>query len=122
MHEIRQAALTFPLQTGLGGDNISPRAVARLSDPLVQWLGRILHMAETLGIWPQVWHLVMIVLIPKADGGRRPIGLFPTLIRIWMRARSPVARQWEARNALPCFFGGKGMGAQRAAWMVSFQS
>ena len=33
-----------------------------------------------------------------------------------------IARQWEARNALPCFFGGKGMGAQRAAWLCSFRA
>ena len=120
--QVRRAALTFPLQTGLGGDNIAPRAIGRLSDALLLWLCRILLAAEALGTWPAIWHLVLIVLIPKADGGRRPIGLFPTLIRIWMRARNEVARHWEARNALPCFYGGKGMGAQRAAWMSSYRA
>ena len=48
--------------------------------------------AEALGTWPAAWHLVLIVLIPKPDGDRRPIGLFPTAIRIWTRARSTVAR------------------------------
>ena len=27
-----------------------------------------------------------------------------------------MARAWEAANALPCLFGGPGMGAQRASW------
>ena len=61
-------------------------------------------------------------LIPKSDRGHRLIGLFPTLVRIWMRARSDIARMWEACNAMPCFFGGRSMGAQRASWMVAFRA
>ena len=61
----------------------------------------------------------MIILIPKADGGRRPIGLFPTIIRVWMRARAAVARQWEDDTQMPELFGGKGMGAQRASWVAA---
>ena len=37
-----------------------------------------------------------------------------------MRARAYVARAWEAAHALPCLFGGQGMGAQRAAWEAAF--
>ena len=120
--EVRRAANAFPIGSGVGGDNIAPRAIARLSDRLLEWLCLILMAAEVLGDWPAAWRLVMIVLIPKPDGGRRPIGLFPTPIRIWMRARAAVARQWEARNAMPCFFGGAGMGAQRAAWSAAFRA
>ena len=39
-----------------------------------------------------------------------------------MRARSDIARRWEARNASPSFFGGAGMGAQRAAWLAAFRA
>jgi hypothetical protein len=46
--------------------------------------------------------------------------LFPSIVRIWMRARIYVARAWEAAHALPCLFGGQGMGAQRASWEASF--
>ena len=63
---------------------------------------------------------MLIVLLPKPDGGRRPIGLFDTEIRIWMRARVAVARTWEAANKCPAIFGGSGMGAQRAAWQSAF--
>ena len=38
-----------------------------------------------------------------------------------MRARSGLARQWEAANRLPGIFGGAGMGAQRAAWQVAYR-
>lgn len=119
---VRRAATSFPAHTGLGADNIAPRAVARLSDRLLEWLIMIFHAAERLGTWPAALRLVVIVLLPKPDGGRRPIGLFATLVRIWMRCRSNIARAWEAANDLPCFFGGVGRGAQRAAWMVAFNA
>ena len=119
---VRKAAMSFPAHTGLGADNIAPRAVARLSDRLIEWLIVIFHAAERLGSWPAALRLVVIVLLPKPDGGRRPIGLFATLVRIWMRCRSYIARTWEAANELPCFFGGPGRGAQRAAWMVAFNA
>ena len=64
--------------------------------------------------------LVLIVLLPESDGGLRPIGLFPTVIRLWMRARVCIARAWESLNHLPRLFGGVGMGAQRAAWQAAF--
>ena len=120
--ELKQAALSFPADTGLGADNISPRALARLSDEALASLIRILHLAEKQGKWPKELDLVMIVLLPKPDGGSRPIGLFPTLIRVWMRARSKQARKWEADNDNEALYGGAGMGAQKAAWITAFNA
>ena len=73
-----------------------------------------------MGNWPAVLRLILIVLIPKSDGGKRPIGLFPSPIRIWWWVRSIVARKWEAAQARPSLYGGTGMGALRSAWNVSF--
>ena len=64
----------------------------------------------------------MVVLLPKPDGGRRPIGLFHSVVRLWGRARSIYVRRWEADNDMECLFGGAGKGAQRAAWQASFRS
>ena len=119
---MRAAALTFPAGTGLGGDNVSPRALARLSDEALMALAMILAAAEALGAWGQAVSLVLIVLLPKPDGGLRPIGLFPTIVRLWMRARTVHARAWEAAHAMPQLFGGAGMGAQRAAWTMAFRA
>ena len=119
---IRRAALLFPSDTGVGCDNISPRAFARLSDEALQALARLYTAFELVGDWASIINLVLIVLLPKSDGGLRPIGLFPTIIRIWMRARSDAARAWEATHARPYFFGGQGRGAQRAAWQVAFRA
>ena len=117
---IAAAAATFPADTGLGADNVSPRAVCRLSDDGLRALAHLFALFEKTGEWTEVLNLVLICLLAKADGGLRPIGLFPSPVRLWMRSRVFLARTWEAQNALPQIFGGKGMGAQRAAWEAAF--
>ncbi len=84
----------------------------------LQALCRILMAVELLGAWPDCIRLVLIVLLAKAEGGKRPIGLLPTIVRVWMRVRSPLARRWRT-GLQDCDFlyGGAGRGAQRAAWM-----
>ena len=66
--------------------------------------------------------MALIVLLPKPDGGRRPIGLLPTVIRVWMRAYSPLAREWEAEHHRDCLYAGPSMSAQRAAWLTEFHA
>jgi hypothetical protein len=39
-----------------------------------------------------------------------------------MRARALVTRAWEQLHNIPGFYGGQGMGAQRAAWQISFRA
>ena len=65
---LRRAAASFPVATGVGLDNISPRALCRLSSDSICCLCRILCAAELLGSWPQCVSLVLIVLLPKLDG------------------------------------------------------
>jgi len=117
---ICRACESFPLNTGLGGDNMSPRAVLSLSAEAIEALAVLFMLFESLGTWTDVLEFVMIVLLPKSDGGRRPIGLFCTTVRIWWRARICDVRAWEATTALPSIFGGAGMGAQKAAWQAAF--
>eukprot|EP00973_Karenia_brevis_P027521 3796324-Karenia_brevis.AAC.1 len=58
----------------------------------------------------------MVILLPKPDGGRRPIGLFPTLIRVWMRMRLVVAQQWQVEHNRNFLYAGPSCGADVAAW------
>ena len=121
-HALRSAALSFSASTGVGADNVAPRAVARLSHELLKALCAVLMATELLGAWPKRLWLVLIVLLPKPDGGRRPIGLFPSLLRIWSRARASVVRAWEVERDRPYLYGGAGKGAQRAAWQAAFRA
>ena len=82
VHELRYAANTFRPSTGLGVDIISPKAWLRLPDAALRSMSRILSAAEHLGEWPSYLSLALIVLLPKSDGGRRPIVLFSTMLRV----------------------------------------
>ena len=113
---LRWAAATFPVGTGLGWDAMHPRALCRLSDSTLLRLVAILHACERLGRWPASVWMVIIVLLPKADGGFRPIGLMPLLPRVWMRARRQIAQQWERANERPYLYAGAAKGAEVAAW------
>ena len=106
-HLVRAACVTFPCGTGLGWDKFHPRIVNRLPDGDLLALIRFFVLVELVGQWPATIGVVLICLLPKPDGGRRPIGLLPSFIRLWMRARSNIAREWARCNAAPSFFGGR---------------
>ena len=77
LKQLREALFTFPAGTGLGCDGIHPRALLRLSDEELQhWLAFFLK-CERIGSWPKGVGVVIVVLLPKADGGFRPVGLIP---------------------------------------------
>ena len=114
------AACSFPANIGLGADNVAPRAIARLSSPAIQALIALFLCFEAAGDWCMAVNLVLIVLLPKPDGGRRPIGLFPTIIRIWMRARIWAAREWERLHDHDSLFAGPDMGAQKGIFAQKF--
>jgi hypothetical protein len=114
-NDIRSAALSFPPNTGQGADGVAPRAINRLSSQAFQALIVLFLTFEATGNWCQALNLVLIVLLFKPDGGRRPIGLFPTIIRIWMRVRIACARKWERTHGNDSLFAGPDMGAQKAS-------
>ena len=66
------AAATFAPMTGLGADNVSPRAFRRLTDQALEALAHIFRACEKRGSWPSSIFAVLIVLLPKPDGGRSP--------------------------------------------------
>ena len=96
-----------------------PRSLPRLPAAAMHALLRIFMLAEVLGKWPDALGVVLVVLLPKADGGHRPIGLLPSLVRLWMRIRLPVAQAWQAAHERPFFYAGPAKGALVAAWKQS---
>ncbi|CAK0854479.1 unnamed protein product [Prorocentrum cordatum] len=52
----------------------------------------------------------------RPDGGRRLIGLLPSVIRWWMRARLDVVRAWRPPHDRPFFYAGLWRGAEVDAW------
>ena len=93
LHQFKAALFSFANDTGIGWDGVHPRALLRLPDSeLRQWMALLLK-CEREGRWPHLVGIVVVVLLPKPDGGFRPIGLLPFLPRVWMRARRDEAKQ-----------------------------
>ncbi len=113
---LRAALRSFPQATGLAWDNWHPRSLLRLSDERLDQFLDLLMEAEARGCWPPELGFVSVVLLPKPEGGFRPIGLFPWAVRIWMRVRRGAVDNWEADNERAYFHAGRGKGAHVAAW------
>ena len=60
--------------------------------------------------------MVVICLLPKPEGGFRPIGLLPWLARVWMKIRRNVVTEWERNNVRDYLYAGKAKGADVAVW------
>jgi len=94
--------------------------ITRLSHSTLLLSVTILLQCEQTGEWPAGVALVLIALLPKTDGGFRPIGLLPSPPRLWMRARRRAARRWEELNEREWMYAGKGKGTNVAAWKQAF--
>ena len=117
--DILKAARTFKAETSIGCDNFSPRSIADLSPQLRSCIADFLNVAEQEGRWPEQIATAIVHLIPKADGGRRPIGVLPTIVRIWERVRKPIVQVWLRQNARQYDWASQGRSSEAAAWHQS---
>ena len=79
---LERAARTFPEATGLGWDKMHPGVLLRCSPSVLRALVLLFLALEAAGEWPGNIGIVLVCLLPKPDGGWRPIGLLPTLVRL----------------------------------------
>ncbi len=117
--EMRRAAYSFKVGTGTGVDGVPPRHYAWLSDELLGSIMDLLMFLEEAALWPSQVSEALMRLIPKPSGGRRPIGLLASLVRLWERIRRPILRAWRVEADRPYNWMGRGRGAQRAVWVQS---
>jgi hypothetical protein len=61
---------------------------------MLDLLGLFFVQAEQVGQYPRTARYVITTLIPKADGGLRPINLFSAVYRLHSRCRSGLLRHW----------------------------
>ena len=64
----------------------------------MQTIADFVNAVESKGEWSVAMADVVMHLILKPTGGRRPIAVLASVVRIWGLARKPVIRQWAARN------------------------
>ena len=116
------ALLSFSSSTGLGWDKMHPRAWLRLGDAALRSLLHLFVLVESCGKWPEAIGHVLVVLLAKASGGFRPIGLFPSVVRVWMRIRLADAVVWQSVRERPWLYASSGKGADVAAWKQAARS
>jgi hypothetical protein len=97
----RALAATFPCTTACP-DGLPLRCFRHLSDKLLDYLGILAAGMVASGRWPVSEMVTMVVLIPKAAGGERPIALFRSMVRLIAKAYAQQSEGW-LRSATPVY-------------------
>ena len=63
-------------------DDLHPRHLALLPTDALEYVADLFELWEYLGEPVVTDPTLMVKMLPKASGGFRPIGLFPTLFRV----------------------------------------
>ena len=113
---VGKAAKTFKVKTALGIDAISPCHYSWLSDVLLERVAGPHMELEEAGMWPAQLTEAIVHLIPKLAGGRKPVGLLPSLVRAWGRAGEPAIVKWRRANQRDYDWMIEGRGAERSVW------
>ena len=114
---LREAAKGFPFKKGFSG--WLARWFLFLSDAALQGICEFFHTCERLGLWPGAVRHAMLHLIPKREGGERPIGLVDGLCRLWELVRRPLMRAWRADTWRKYDYGARGRQSTDAVWLQS---
>ena len=106
--QVQKAAVSFKTGTGEGVDSLHPRAFLWLSQPLQEAVATFLNVVEATGTWPMTVSSVLLHLIPKPSGGRRPIAPLAAIVRVWERIGKPIIRKWSEDNRHDYDWAGRG--------------
>ncbi len=114
--ELREAASMFRLGTASTFDGFACRHYAMLSDEALTVTGALLEACELLSTFPSQVRLVTTPLLEKPKGGHRPIAVYPSIYRLWAKARRTVTQGWEARHPRSYFSAAAGNGPADTVW------
>ena len=120
--DLARCAKYYSERTGRGCENVHPRWFGWLSPRLLDCFAALMMIMEASGFWPQQVMTILIALIPKSDGGRRPIGLLPAFVRLWEAVRNPHVVRWRSENTRSYNWAAKGRSAQSAVWKAALES
>ena len=89
----RAVAASLPSLTACT-DGFHVRWFRWLSEATLGHLSTLAAAMIASGTWPSSEAAVMVVLIPKATGGERPIALYRSAVRMVAKAYAGQAEQW----------------------------
>ncbi len=93
-----------------------------MDDQVLQLIIEIMVCSEILGSVPETLALVLVALIGKKGGGRRPIGLLPAIYRLWAKVRQPHVRRWEADWDRKYMAAARGKSTADVAWLRALRA
>ena len=102
-HLLRAVSLSLAKGTASTVDGFHVRHYSLLSDAALAVLATILLLVEALGYMPTQVAFVVVVLLDKPTGLFRPIGIFASIYRLWMKARRSWCLSWEVAHDAPFF-------------------
>jgi hypothetical protein len=120
--QLRKVSQLFSLKTASAPDGFHVRHFGLLCDQALAVLSKMLQIIELQGFRPSQASQLLIAMLEKPMGGFRPIGIFPGIYRLWMKARGPLCSQWEADHDLNCFAMGKQRGPVDVIWRQAVKS
>ena len=93
--ELRRVLGKFKKRTAVGACRWPPSLLKSLCDDGLRVFGLLLHMWEKFVCLPEQIMLLILPFLQKPEGGRRPIGILPTPVRVLGRLRHREAERWE---------------------------
>ena len=115
LSDLDEAIKLYSPSSGTGVDCINPRVFGLLPDDMRRALIELLRLWESTCVLPAEWP-TLVVFIPKATGGERPIGLVTSLLRLWGKLRRAQADAWESSHNSSFCWGVAGKLCDRAVW------
>ena len=120
---LRRIISSFNGNTAVAYDNLSPRALANLSDTAIAHLLRMYKRCEAEGRWPTAWRMATMVMIPKSEIGKwRLIAMLVTPYRVWARAAGEDVSRWMASLDREWIANGPGKAAESAAYEIALDT
>jgi len=120
--QLRTAAKRFKPNTS-APDGMSPRQFESLTEPALSALAMLLQAFEYGGDFAPTLRSMWTALLPKPQGGHRPIGLFRAIFRLWARARRPEVDKWAHTYAKDGVFSmAPGRQATDAVWRAQVKA
>ncbi len=100
----------------------APASLQELSADCLEALSAQVALWQRTSRWPSSEQCQITTIIPKADGGLRPIALFRTVVRVVGRVRAQLARDWALARRSPVFNIGGGRRIGDSTWREQMRS
>ena len=118
-HDLHDVCRSFSAHTATGSDNLHP-ALHHVCDDALRAIAIIMTLAANVGYCPAVFATIIVVLLPKATGGWRPIGLFTSVLRVYLLwTRRALTSSWVRGFSRPYWFGQTAHTCQHVTWRLS---